>query len=435
MRITLEAIRESLRDALGRDSFVASFITGVEESNHVPTACIAADGRLRYNPEFVKRHVLGDEDLFCLVMHEVMHPMFGHFIHGTGELENIAADMVINAGISQLFPCSSGEGSLFKKLYEPHGLPGLLRPMSRMHDGRYWKLYDVFYGRKATRESWLSAGEVIQTLKILTGGMSVPAIALLGSHGDSAGEQPKENDLSELDTETLGRFAEELKRGIRHNMNRVAGYSQNLHEMFLDALKTHLSIKKTLLQKFATRKKLDDFRQSVEQPRVSVSPIPLRPSKRDLVLLSAGIAPFHYHNRAAGVTTRKQGLAVYLDVSGSVNEHLRHIVGLLQNLKTELRTIFLFSNEVVEAPFQNVLRGQVQTTYGTDFNCIAESILTRGLDKAIILTDGYASLKPELQNDLKRRRVRTFTVLFGGKGDCPEFAPLGGVAQLEDITE
>lgn len=51
-----------------------------------------------------------------------------------------------------------------------------------------------------------------------------------------------------------------------------------------------------------------------------MSPIPLHPSKRDLVLLSAGIAPFHYHNHARRVTMKERGLAGYLDVSGSVND-------------------------------------------------------------------------------------------------------------------
>lgn len=106
----------------------------------------------------------------------------------------------------------------------------------------------------------------------------------------------------------------------------------------------------------------------------------------------------------------------------------------MQNLKRDLKTIFLFSNEVVEVPFKTLLQGRVQTTYGTDFDCIAESILRkpsgfrdrqafgtnterldRGLDKAVILTDGYASMQQENQEKLKQRRARTLTVLFGGK--------------------
>ncbi|GMW03698.1 MAG: hypothetical protein AMXMBFR84_48320 [Candidatus Hydrogenedentota bacterium] len=435
MRITLETVRNVLRNALGRESFAGSFIKRVEESPECPTACITADGHLRYGPAFVSRYVTSEEDLFCLVMHELMHPMFGHFVHGPGELENLAADMVINASISQLFARASGEGSLFKKFYEPHGLPGLLRPMSLMRDSRYDVLYDVFYCYGRRSGQWLSTGEVIQTLKVLTPTSEAAAITLLGSHATGTNTKlGPDSGVEGLSAEDLGRIAEDLKKAVKRNLGPNAGYSQNLLDMFVDALKTHLSIKKALLQKFATRQKMDNFRQTTRHSRVCVSPIPIHPSKRDLVLLSAGITPFHYRNRTTGVTSHKQGLAVYLDVSGSVNEHLPGIIGVLQSLRTELTSVFLFSNIVVEIPFHTLLQGAVKTTYGTDFNCIANSIIERGLDKAVVLTDGYAGLKPEQLEELRRRKVRTMTVLFGGKQDCPEFQPLGDVVQLEDIV-
>jgi len=215
----------------------------------------------------------------------------------------------------------------------------------------------------------------------------------------------------------------------------MAGQGENLYDLFLEAIKTHLSIRKVLLQKFATKRKVDLFKQNVHRSAIGVSPIPLHPSKRDFVLLAAGIPPFHYHNHVQRVATRKHGLAVYLDVSGSVNEYLPEIVGILSSLKSELTSIFLFSNKVVEIPFKALLAGQVQTTYGTDFDCIAESIVERGLDKAVIITDGYASLRVESSERLKQRHACTLTVLFGGKADCDEFAPFGDVVQLADITE
>jgi len=170
-------------------------------------------------------------------------------------------------------------------------------------------------------------------------------------------------------------------------------------------------------------------------PRISVSPIPLQPSKRDFVLLAAGMPPLHYHNHAQRVTTQTRGLAIYLDVSGSVNQHLPEIIGLLRSLRTELKTIFLFSNKVVEVPFRTLLAGHVQTTYGTDFNCIAEHILENRYDKAVILTDGCASMTEENQEQLRVRTVRTLTVLFGGRSDSPEFEALGDVVQLDEVTE
>ena len=125
---------------------------------------------------------------------------------------------------------------------------------------------------------------------------------------------------------------------------------------------------------------------------------------------------------------------MYLDVSGSVNQHLPEIIGLLRSLRAELMSIFLFSNKVVEVPFRTLLAGQVQTTYGTDFDCIAEHVLTNRFDKAVILTDGYASMPKENQEQLKGRKFGALTVLFGGRTDSPEFEALGDVVQFDEVS-
>ncbi len=134
------------------------------------------------------------------------------------------------------------------------------------------------------------------------------------------------------------------------------------------------------------------------------------------------------------MTNQDRGLAIYLDVSGSVNEHLPEIIGVLQSLKRELLTVFLFSNKVVEVPFSTLLQGKVLTTFGTDFNCIATSIMEKDLDKAVIVTDGYATMSEELLLELRMKKIRTLAILFGGRQECPEFAATGDIVQLEDIT-
>lgn len=432
-RVTLDTVRQTLRQALGRESFVAGFIRTVDENPACPTADITPDGHLRYNPDFVARYVATEQDLFCLILHEILHPLFGHFVHGAGELENLAADLVINASVSLLYSRPSGAGSLFQKLYEPRGLPGLLRPESRMRDSRFARLYDAFYAHTWSRSSAsLSTGEVIQTLKVLVPPEECAGVLLLGSHGRaSAG---RATGTSRFAPDTLCRIAEDLRRAVDVDGLKRAGYGLDLHELFTEILKTHLSFRKALLQRFATQQKVDNFKRLIHRPRASLSPIPLHPSKRDLVLLAAGIAPFHYHNRVQAPLEQKHGLAVYLDVSGSVNQHLPHIIGLLQSLKRDLKTLFLFSNKVEEVPFDTLLAGRVKTTYGTDFDCIAQSILDRGFDKAVILTDGYASLKPDTAEALRKQRVCTLTVLFGGKQECSEWMAFGEVVQLEDVV-
>ncbi|MCC6694882.1 MAG: hypothetical protein IT365_04535 [Candidatus Hydrogenedentes bacterium] len=433
MEINLQAARELLRSTFGRDSFVASFIAKVEAEEHCPTACIDAHGVMRYNPSFVHQYVTSQEDLFCLVTHELMHPMFGHFVYEGGQLENIGADMVINATLSLLFNRYSGNGSLFRRFYKPTGLEGLLRPGSHMHQSRYVRLYHDFYESHSVGQR-LSTGEVIQTLKVLTPAVETPTIVLLGGHGTAVHDAKGRGKAQTFGSEALARIAEDLMRVAQRPNGLAAGYGEALFDFFLEILKTHMGLKRSLLDRFTTRQKVDKFRRMIDAPRIGVSPIPIQPSKRDFVLLAAGIPPFHYHNLAYRQAAQERGLAIYLDVSGSVNRHLPEIIGLLRSLKRDLKTIFLFSNTVVEASFRTILAGQVQTTYGTDFDCIAEHALANRFDKAVILTDGYASMKNINQEQLKARAFNTLTVLFGGRTDSPEFKAFGDVVQLEDIT-
>ena len=427
MDITLERVRQILRSALGFDSFTAGFITRVEANPSISTAGITKDGRLGYNPEFVEKNITCTEDLFSLLFHELLHPMFGHFIYGAGRIENLAADAIINAAISTLYATASRKGHLFRRLYPDQGLEGLLRVDSSMDNSRYERVYDRLYpDRNCREEQSMTTGELIQTLKILIPSQEVSVSLLLGSHGADGNAQ-------RLPSEVLSNIAEDLRRSLRDKLGSRAGQGDTLAGILLEALKTHLSMRKVLLQQFTTKQKVDRFKESLHSHRMGVSPLPLRPSKRDLVLLSAGIYPMHYHNEVPQPRTVDRGLALYLDVSGSVNDHLPQIIGILSGLKREIKTVFLFSNRVVEVDFDVLLRGKIQTTWGTDFDCVASSILERGFQKAVIVTDGYASLKPELLAELKQKRFQALSVLFGDAPNGTALAPLGSIVYLEDI--
>ena len=47
-----------------------------------------------------------------LIFHDLLHPMLGHFVYDSGKIENIAADAIINAVISTLYPAQSREGNV-----------------------------------------------------------------------------------------------------------------------------------------------------------------------------------------------------------------------------------------------------------------------------------------------------------------------------------
>lgn len=429
MKITLDIIRQVLKEAFGYNSFIASFITEVCESASHPSAGISKDGTLYYNPDFVTRYITNKEDLFSLIFHELLHPMFGHFIYENGLLENIAADAIINAAISILYPEESRNGALFKKTHNPKGLDGLMRPMSRMGNSRYKLVYNRLYYQHMSHENKITTGELIQTLKILTPKENLSAILLIGTHNIKGGRSSNDR----LPAEVVTRMADEIKQSIQVKASMQAGYFENLLSLLIEALKTHLSIRRVLLMKFQTKRKLDKFIELYNKKRIGVSPLCIYPSKRDLVLLAAGIYPSHFHNRLFHPQKRHRGLAIYLDVSGSVNQYLPKILGILKNMQREITTIFQFSNKVVETPFTALLKGEIQTTHGTDFDCIAQSIIERGFDKAIIITDGYASMNDDLKKQLTKQKLSTLTILFDDIQECEAFEPFGEIVLLEDI--
>ena len=89
---------------------------------------------------------------------------------------------------------------------------------------------------------------------------------------------------------------------------------------------------------------------------------------------------------------------------------------------------------VLEIPFRTLLAGHIQTTYGTDFHCIAEHILANRFDKPVILTDGFANMTNENREILKESTFRALTVLFGGRIENPEIESFSDVLQLKDIV-
>lgn len=429
MQITIETVRDALRHGLGPDSFVAGFVRSVTEDPQIPTACINAKGDLRYNPEFVRNNVKTSVDLFCLVFHETLHPVFGHFIHPNDPVSNIACDAIINSVISNLFAEASGSGSLFRRIYPERDLPGILRPDSRMQFSRYDKLYDYLYPRMQ-RQTTMSAGEVIQTLRTLAPA-AITHVLLLGSHGAS---EARPGESIRLPEDTVQGISKDFLRALPAT-GSGAGYWDHLKELLVEVLKTKKTIRQSLLSAYTTRRKLDGFFEQGQRTRRITSPFPINPSRRDLVLLSAGLWPGFFRNRQPEVTFHQKGIAVFLDVSGSVNDHLPGIIGLLARFRDRIRTIHLFSNAVVEAPFGALCQGRLQTTYGTDFDCIARTILEKEYERSVVITDGIAGLKEDQSEALRKAGSRVLTVLFGGKKDCPEFQPFGDVVQLEDAIE
>jgi hypothetical protein len=430
MKITLSTVRQVLREALGFDSFTASFIRRIEEAKWCPTAAINREGVLIYNRKFVEKNIASREDLFSLMFHEILHIVFQSFIYGCGPVENLAADAIINAVISQLYAAESGGGKLFAKVYRKEGVEGLLRPRSSLQNSRFERLYQVLY-TSWRKEKQLTTGEMIQTLKILLQGETF-TVLLLGSHfPKGAGNEPTPA-FEPIDRETAARIAEDVKKDIAGG--REAGYYPTISELLMEALESKLSIRRSLLLGYATERKIDRFKEEFRERHSIVSPIPLYPSKKDLVLLASGLLPLYFHNKLNRPKWKKKGIAIYLDVSGSVNDHLPEILGILRRLQNEITSVYQFSNEVVETSMRELARGKIKTTFGTSFDSVASSILENQYEKAVVITDGYSSISADLQKRMKEKGERILTILFGGASERNDFASFGEVVHLQNAV-
>lgn len=439
-QITLETMRQMMKCELGSDSFVAGVVASVEADPKIPTACINAKGNMKYNPKFISEHVKTEQDLFCLVFHEILHPAFGHFIHKRDEISNIACDAIINALISQFYSQASGGGSLFERLYKVQGLESILRPKSKHRNSRYSYLYQHLYPRWSSCDA-LSAGEVIQTLKMLVP-QSASKPKLIGSHGPSSGlengqtgKSAPHGSTSGWSTEQLQGIAQEVGKRVQEHSGCSSGMFDDLRKMIIDIMKTKRSLRQELLLNYSTRKRLDRFFCTERCQRRTTSPFPINPSRRDMVLLGADIWPGFFRNRQPELKNNREGIAIFLDVSGSVNQSLPEICGLLARYRRNIRSVYQFSNAVSEITMDALMRGYVETTYGTDFNCVAQTILAEEFTRAVIITDGYAAMNESNQMALHGAGVRLLTILFGIHNNGDVLEPFGEVMNLNEITE
>ena len=106
---------------------------------------------------------------------------------------------------------------------------------------------------------------------------------------------------------------------------------------------------------------------------------------------------------------------IYLDVSGSMGHILPHLLGLiLPYVRSGQADIFQFSTVVEPMPLADLKQSRLQTTGGTDINCVlAHAIDTHPrIRRALILTDGYTGIpRPDLVAHVQKHKLRIHAVL------------------------
>lgn len=347
--------------------------------------------RIVLNEKFCDRP---QDEVTAIMLHELLHHIMRHLHGGPPKAENpylanIVQDAFINFTIYLLNPALA---KFFRDFYRPSASPELfLRARSKPQASADKQMYSMLY------QGLLTEDDLYHYLE--QKGYGKVAVLLIGSHDQQQEQEPA------IPADKVHEVVQELGQQLRGTSkgDRMAAHYGRLAEEFVKARR--ISRDRGLEDVFR-QALLDTQRRILDQvvgqqrnlPRRQVF-MPERIARADLYMILAGIQPLLWRN--PDVDTKQGSVNVYLDVSGSMANEVEFIYGCCVAFEEYLNTeVYLFSNKVEEISLEELRQGKISTTYGTDFDCVVEHFLEADAQKAIIFSDGYARLRPSLQQHL-----------------------------------
>lgn len=422
------------------------------DDDYVNTACIGRIGRkltIKYNGKFVYTLASKPIEFAGLLAHEIFHELLKHLeperYKGNPKVWNIAMDSMIQSTLHTMNKPPTKKYSwdsssrmykepnpgfhittLMEKIYKLEGIDALLRPphpLKRISnkettndielDSMRWKIYpstnavDAFSPNSKTAK--VNEFDVYRYILRKFPKESWEGVVLIGTYSKDKsddGFHPDARDI--LDDGILDKICKEV--------DKMAGSSNKLTEKVKDVIKKrNCNLEQALDQALIDSVKAKIV-QGIGAPRYANKSIvmPNQLSRVDFLKICTGIYPVFFD------TIRRDGKRVkcniYIDVSGSVDSYITWLYGCVLELErvAELQC-FLFSNKVVPVTMEDLKNGKVNTTGGTDFDCIAAHSLEKGneeIKKAVIFTDGYASMTKENQEAVKKAGIQYIGAVF-----------------------
>jgi hypothetical protein len=394
----------------------------------IDTLAISGAETLYINEEFWDKQIRSEFDAKFVLMHELMHHVLGDtaVIRKRQQkkrtiidnLENVATDARINALLFSFFGneinTSNKNGNLLYRLYKPEKITGLLRPHSDYKpESAFYNLYTDLYDNPGVR----GYEDILDALKVILGYKNQKIdVTFIGGHtsgtatDDGKGEGGKGVSLEEMPPEVKDAITSAMIEGAG---SKTAGYGANAFDHLVELLKAQQGLDRRMLKNYATQHNINKIRSYFHTRRISRKPIPIAPTKRDLSkVATTGLFPVMWAAPKRKKSTADFSVAIYLDVSGSVHDVLPKILRLLNSMKKEIQTVYCFSNEVHDHSLQMLRRGEIKTTGGTDFDCVADHLEEQGFKRCIIITDGYAGIDNNRARKMLKQLDKVGIVLF-----------------------
>lgn len=384
------------------------------------TACVTCSYKpeLIINSDFIDEHCKSDEHLFMLVMHELYHIILGHttLFNRTSIIDNIAFDAVINAMLCRMFP-SEEYVSFFKQINSSKSFPScLLRPKAEDTPKEMIPLLDLLY--ESNTGTYFDTYQSI--IKYLKNNGQLHIFQLLGNHdSNNSIDNPILNKIIE-------KMVEKWPRPPKIINGRDLGGSVKKEKIIYQ-----FSNKEKRKMIHFLRKANIEFGNTERNVRnnelIKTDITTFVPNYKDRTITAKKVLIgncLQYKNDVYlnnFVNSSKCKTFVYLDVSGSVLESLKKFIPLLiKPYKNKECIIYTFSTEVIKTTPNEIIEGKVNTTGGTDINCIFEHLYSLKKNhipkKIIIFTDGETgSCSSYYQELINKYRTKIYVGLFGDR--------------------
>lgn len=382
------------------------------------TACVTCNYKpeLIINSDFLDEYCKSDEHLFMLVMHELYHIILGHttLFNRTSIIDNIVFDAVINAMLCRMFP-SEEYVSFFKQINASNSFPScLLRPKAEDTPKKMIPLLNLLY--ESNTGTYFDVYQSI--IHFLKDNKHFQVFCLLGNHESNIAI---ENTLLK---KMIEKMVEKWPRPPKIINGRDLGGSIKTEIIKYDFNNKEKKKMVHFLRKANIEASINEKNKSNTE-LIKTKITSFIPNYKDRTITAKKILIgncLQYENDVYvnnPVRTSRCNTFVYLDVSGSVIESLKKFVPLLiKPYRKKECFIYTFSTKVIETTPSEIIDGKINTTGGTDINCIFEHLYSlkksRIPKKIVIFTDGETgSCSSYYQDLINKYRTKIYVGLFG----------------------
>lgn len=446
-KFDLDEFRKNVISATGDNAIaIASFmrIADVVVDKNTPTAHIKLDGipEIHINPDFVQEYATTPEHQFILIYHELMHMILRHGTRIRCKNDNIIADAIINAMICTQYP-QARYTRFFTNFYDAREFPqNLLRPYSGFKRSSIKRKYRKLYSYSGI--SWFDLKRLFESMekdRKDKGQEDWKFPILLGDHSNSDAPNSHSDEILEP-------IADKMEQSIRNAIeDEIAKEQSKLRSKFYrrsncdyDKLEKELSKIKTqgygrsvFLRSISVLKKKIEKRREIEKalmehakqsnssrietvlkgmfPRIPLmTPIPNYRDRYGIVADAAGVYRPFYKNP---LLPKDYGVcSIYLDVSGSMGNYVKLVYRVANDCKDYLDDkIYLFSNVISAITKDELLKGVVKSTGGTDFDIIINHMEKNKIKKSIIFTDGGAKINNQSLQKISKNGMKIVAVI------------------------